>query len=178
MKPVKHLILLFLLFSGPALTAENDRNMPVDISAAFSDFDAAAGTTLLRGKVIISQGSLQINAAEGQVFSKDRKISRVQLQGSPAHIEQTIDGKGQMEASANQIEYDASRSVIILTGNARILHPQGELSGESIRYDLIKESFQGQSQNGDDRVHIILEPAEEPALEEETGANAESGDSS
>ena len=178
MKPVNHLILVCLLISGPVLAAENDRNMPVDISAAFSDFDAAAGTTRLRGNVIISQGSLQINAAEGQVFSKDRKISRVDLQGSPAHIEQTIDGKGRMEASARQIEYDASRSVIILTGNARILHPQGELSGESIRYDLINESFQGQSQNGDDRVHIILEPAEEPVPQVDTGTSPESGDSS
>ena len=178
MKPVKQFILLCLLTGGSLLAAENDRNLPVDISAAFSDFDAAAGTTHLRGNVIISQGSLQINASEGQVFSKDRKISRVELRGSPAHIEQTIDGKGRMEASARQIEYDASRSIIILTGNARILHPQGELSGESIRYDLINESFQGQSQNGNDRIHIILEPAEEPAPATGTGAGSESGDSS
>lgn len=170
MKHAKKLLLLCWLAMSPLMAAENDRNLPVDISAAYSDFDAAAGTTILRGSVVITQGSMRISAASGRVFSMDRKISRVELEGSPAIIEQTIDGKGQMEASANYIEYDAGRSVIILTGDANIQHPQGKLSGESIRYDLINETFQGQSQNGADRVHIILEPADEETKTDETGA--------
>ena len=50
--------------------------------------------------------------------------------------------------------------LVTLSGNADVTHPQYQISGELLTYDLNIQHFQGSSdENGNGRIHILLDPA-------------------
>ena len=151
---------LFLIFFSPLLPAlESDRQQPLEVNANSTDGTLGDGITTLRGDVDIRQGTLHITADEAEVSKVDGRVNSVTFRGKPAFLEQEIEEQGLVQATANIIEYKVASGLVTLTGNADVKHPQYEISGEVLTYDLNIQHFEGSGNgNGNGRIHIRLDP--------------------
>ena len=150
---------LFCL-SLPLMALESDRQESLEVSANSTDGTLGDGVTTLRGSVDIRQGSLRITADEAEVKKVDGRVGSVTFRGQPAFLEQEIEEQGLVQATANVIDYQVASGLVTLSGNADVKHPQYQISGEMLTYDLNIQHFQGSSdENGNGRIHILLDPA-------------------
>jgi len=100
-----------------------------------------------------------ITASEAEVNKIDGRVNSVTLRGAPASLEQEIEEQGLVQATANVIDYQVASGLVTLEGSADVRHPQYQISGELLTYDLNIQHFQGNSdENGNGRIHIRLDP--------------------
>ncbi len=164
-------ILLLLAFLGalPAAHAlESDRLQPLEVTADSTDGTLGDGVTTLNGHVEIRQGSLLIRADSAEVEKVDGKVRQITLIGNSASLEQEIEDLGLVRARARRIEYKVGSGIVVLIGEAEVHHPQYEVSGEQLRYDLNVQHFEGSGdENGNGQVHIRLDPEIAPETPDE-----------
>jgi len=148
-----------LSLSLPLMALESDRQQPLEVNANSTDGTLGDGVTTLRGNVDIRQGTLHITADEAEVNKVDGRVNSVTFRGKPAFLEQEIEEQGLVQARANTIDYQVASGLVTLTGNADVKHPQYQISGESLTYDLNIQHFKGSGdENGNGRIHIRLDP--------------------
>jgi lipopolysaccharide export system protein LptA len=153
------LLLSLLCLSLPLSALESDRQEPLEVSANSTDGTLGDGITTLRGEVDIRQGTLHITANEAEVNKIDGRVSSVTFRGAPASLEQEIEEQGLVQATANVIDYQVASGLVTLEGNADVKHPQYQISGELLTYDLNIQHFQGNSdENGNGRIRIRMDP--------------------
>lgn len=145
--------------SLPALALQSDRQQPLEVNANSTDGTLGDGVTTLRGKVEIRQGSLLIKADEAEVSKVDGRVNTVTFRGKPASLEQEIEEQGFVRATANVIDYQVANGLVTLTGSADVTHPEYQISGELLTYDLNLQHFEGSADSdGNGRIHIRLDP--------------------
>ncbi len=148
-----------LCLSLPLMALESDRQKPLEVSANATDGTLGDGITTLRGSVDIRQGTLRITADEAEVKKIDGRVSSVTFRGQPAFLEQEIEEQGLVQATAKTIDYQVASGLVTLSGEADVKHPQYQISGDLLTYDLNVQHFQGSSdENGNGRIHIRLDP--------------------
>lgn len=151
--------LYLLVTSLPLMALESDRQKTLEVNANATDGTLGDGITTLRGNVDIRQGSLHITADEAEVNKIDGRVSSVTFRGQPAFLEQEIEEQGLVQATANVIDYQVASGLVTLSGNAEVKHPQYQISGELLTYDLNVQHFKGSGdENGNGRIHIRLDP--------------------
>lgn len=136
----------------------SDRNQPMDLSAdqyagGVNEGDAHVYT----GNVEIVQGSLNIRAARAEVFLRNDNPDRVTLTGTPVVMSQELDDGSPMTARASTIHYTLNNDTIVLTGNAQIEQPRGNMSGERIVYNTATGRIEGGGEGGG-RVQMRIQP--------------------
>jgi lipopolysaccharide export system protein LptA len=145
---------------------EPDRQQPLEVNADSTGGTLGDGVTTLKGHVEIRQGSLLIRADEAEVDKVDGKVRQIKLRGDKAFLAQEIEEQGVVEAWAESIDYQVGSGVVNFHGDARVRHPQYEISGDFLTYDLIAQHFRGTGdESGNGRIHIRLDPevtAEDP----------------
>lgn len=151
------LTLTCLTICHSGFTLESDRQQPIDIDAGSVNLDANTGFTLLTGDVAIDQGTLSIRSDEAEVYLEGRNPSRILLRGIPATWKQQLESGCWMDAEGKTIDYDVDDSIIVITGDAVVHHPQGTVAGDKLTYNLANEHFEGQSGDGG-RVRMRLNP--------------------
>jgi lipopolysaccharide export system protein LptA len=156
-------LLLLVLAPWPALALQGDREQPMDISADWTDATLGeTGQALLKGNVVISQGSLRIESQNATIERDAGVIRRALLEGAPATLQQGLDAGGQMQARARGVDYDVVNEVLVMTGDVVVIQPEGELRGQRIRYDLKSGRMEGGGEGG--RVQMRIQPrAAKPA---------------
>ena len=117
---------------------------------------AEGGKVFLRGNVVITQGTLHIDADEATVTQDEGAIVRVVLSGGPARMREKLDNDSEVDIRAKGIDYDVRNEAVLLTGNVIITKPEGELRGESVRYDLKSERMEAGAPGS--RIHMRIEP--------------------
>jgi lipopolysaccharide export system protein LptA len=153
------LVLCLFSLNLPLMALESDRQQPLEVNANSTDGTLGDGITTLRGNVDIRQGTLHIMADEAEVSKIDGRVNSVTFRGQPAFLEQEIEEQGLVQATANVIDYQVASGLVTLTGNADVKHPQYQISGDLLTYDLNIQHFQGSSdENGNGRIHIRLDP--------------------
>lgn len=158
------MLLLFslsLLFTTFVQALESDRQQPLEVYADGTDGSLGDGVTVLSGRVEIRQGTLHVQAQEARVEKADGKVSTIILIGEPARLEQEIEEQGLVQAEARTITYRVGAGKVELSGAADVKHPQYQISGEQLTYDLDRQHFEGSggvSADGDGRIRIQLEP--------------------
>jgi lipopolysaccharide export system protein LptA len=163
---------LCLLLPVAGLALESDRQQPLEVNADTTSGTLGDGVTTLTGNIDIRQGSLRIRAEKAEVEKTDGRVSQLTLTGTPALLEQEIEEQGPVKATARVIVYQVATGLVTLTGNADVEHPQYEISGELLNYDLNKQHFQGDG-NGNGRIRIRLEPETVPGVLGGDGGNPE-----
>lgn len=185
--PMLCLLVLSLGFSGPVPALETDRHQPLEINANTTDGTLGDGITTMRGDVEIRQGTLHITADEAEVKKAEGRVQSVTFRGQPAFLEQEIEEQGLVKATANTINYQVASGLVTLTGDANVQHPQYQISGDVLIYDLKIQHFEGSStEDGNGRIHIRLDPevlnktdvedAQDPGSPDEVDAVADSPD--
>ena len=167
-----------MLLALQAQALESDRQKPLEVNADTTDGTLGDGVTILRGHVEIRQGTLHIRAHEAEVDKSGGKVHQITLRGNPAYLEQEIEDQGLVQAQAQTIEYQVASGIVTLTGAADVKHPQYEISGEQLKYDLNAQHFQGDSgEDGNGRIHIRLDPEVVPrAPDSDAEAGGQSSD--
>ncbi|MGA0264720.1 MAG: lipopolysaccharide transport periplasmic protein LptA [Lysobacterales bacterium] len=171
------MLVCLLLASAPGLlpALQSDRQQPLDVKADSTDGTLGDGVTTLRGNVEIRQGSLLIKATVAEVDKADGKVTQVTLRGDAAYLEQEVEEQGLVKAWAERIEYQVANGMVIFSGSAEVRHPQYEVSGDTLRYDLEAQHFEGVGEDsGDGRIRIRLDPE---VLEDIPQPSSESTDS-
>jgi len=153
------LILLLLVLSMPVSALETDRQEPLEIYADSTNGTFGDGVTTMTGNVDFRQGTLHITADEAEVRKVEGSVQTMTIRGNPAFLEQEIEEQGVVQATATVIEYQVASGLVTLTGNADVKHPQYQISGELLTYDLNIQHFQGSGgEQGNGRIHILLDP--------------------
>jgi len=152
------LAIVLLLAASPAQALKSDRQQPLEVKADASDGTLGDGTATLSGNVEIRQGTLLIRADVARVERVEGRVRRFELNGNPVHLQQEIEQEGLIRAEARKVEYEVATGIVTLTGAADVDHPQYDISGEVLRYDMNAQHFQGSGGDADGRIKIRMEP--------------------
>ena len=170
---------LLLLATTPAHALKSDRQQPLDVRADATDGTLGDGTATLRGNVEIRQGTLLIRADVAMVENVGGRVRRFELTGNPVHLQQEIEQEGLVSAEAQKVEYEVASGIVTLTGAADVKHPQYQINGEVLRYDMNVQHFEGSGGDQDGRIRIQLDPemvpGEAPVEAPTEAASEESG---
>ena len=161
MKPVSLQLVLsgaLLLAFTPAHALKSDRQQPLEVKADATDGTLGDGTATLRGNVEIRQGTLFIRADVARVERAEGRVRRFELDGKPVHLQQDIEEEGLVVAEALKVQYEVATGIVTLTGAADVDHPQYHISGETLRYDMNIQHFQGSGGETDGRIQIRMNP--------------------
>ena len=127
-----------------ARPCESDRQQPLEVIGSLHRRHARGWPTVLRGNVDIRQGSLHIRANQAEVLKQRGKVQLITLRGKPAYLEQAIEEQGLVQAEASHHHVPGRRW---RGGTARAtptcVHPQYEIDGDQLTYDLDKQHFEG-----------------------------------
>jgi lipopolysaccharide export system protein LptA len=156
-----------------------DRSKPLKYEADGGRADDKQGLVQLRGNVVISKGTLEIRADRVELVNgkQGQSATASGTAAVPATFRQKRDGVDEyMEGQAQRIEYDVRNETVRFFQQAVLRRVRGgvvsdEISGQSITYDNVAESFEVQgaapaaaaSVPASGRVRGVLAPREEPA---------------
>lgn len=163
--------LCLALFATPSHALKTDRQQPLDVKADSTDGTLGDGMTSLRGAVEINQGSLEVRADIADVEKAEGRVTRIVLTGEPVHLQQEIEDEGLVTAQASRIEYEVATGIVTLTGGADVVHPQYQISGEKLIYDMNVQHFQGAGGDESGRIQIRLDPELLEGREEDPGGD-------
>jgi len=149
-----------LILSGMAQGLPSDKDMPVNIEADSGEIDQATGTTVYQGDVIITQGSMKLEAHKVTVEYKDKKPHQLTATGAPARFKQKPDeSKEWVHGKGNKIEYLIDSEELILTDNAELKQGDDSFSSDRIVYDRVKSKLKaGAAAKGKQRVRVTIQP--------------------
>ena len=152
------LLALALASCATVATAKStDRNQPMDVGAEHADAILTDdGEAHLSGKVVITQGTLNVNSDNATITRKGGEIEQVVLTGAPATLSQINDNGERMTARAAKIVYNTITDIIVMTGGVVVDQPRGNLRGEMIKYDLTTGRLDGGGGGG--RVQMRIMP--------------------
>lgn len=156
----QYFVSVLILLGTLAYALPSDQHQPIRLSADKALYSESRGLTSYSGNVVISQGTLKINADSLTVnLSNGRTIDSALATGSPAKFEQVVSNeKGLAKGQANKIDYNAVTGIVTLTGNAKLSQNGASFSGNTIRYSLSVGDVEAVS-GGGQRVELVLPPA-------------------
>lgn len=168
-----------LLMSVSAGAKQSDREQPMNYSAKHTDaFNSPNSVTTLSGNVKIVQGTLLLTGDLAKIYlDSNSQITRVQVSGKLAHIQQMDDSNNLMTGDADQLDYDNEHGIAVLTGHASVKQQgRGEFHGDKLTYNTQTSQITGDS-NGDGLVHGVFlpKPRSAPAPAASTTDNKTTG---
>lgn len=153
----------------PVLAERADRDKPVQIEADTVRMDDLQKIAVYEGKVILTQGTLRVQADRVEVRQDAEGFLTGTALGKPVHFRQRLDGKGDwVDAWANRVEYDARKEQVRLIGDALLKKGEEELRGDLITYDARSELYQasgGLPGQKPGRVRAVIMPFKDKAAE-------------
>jgi lipopolysaccharide export system protein LptA len=162
------LISLLALFAVDASAEKADRSKPVDLSADKAEYDGLNKTGLYEGNVILTQGTIRIQAEKIVVKADKRGTTFATASGSPVSFRQKLDGSNDfIEGYGERLEFDTKSDTVQLIDRAFIKRGQDELRGNYISYNSRTEVFKVDGRNNNPnaaapttggRVHVIIQP--------------------
>jgi lipopolysaccharide export system protein LptA len=149
-----------LLCCTAAGARESDRQQPMNLAAEDGDAVLADdGETRLSGNVLITQGTLKIEAASATITRADGAVKKVVFEGSPASLQQEGEDGRPVRAQARQIEYDVPGEVVTLSGDVAVNQGGDDLRGQRIVYDLKNERLNASGEGAaDGRIRMTIQP--------------------
>ena len=126
-----------------------DREQNIEIEADKAEMDDANKTTVYRGNVIVTQGSIKMTGHTMTVhFDKNNDMKLVILNGSPATYRQLPDNSEVYDrAEASKMEYYALKNYIILINDALVTQEGLTFSGQRIEYDTVLSKVKAEGQS-------------------------------
>lgn len=158
MKLVKPLLLTALLgMSASAFALKGDTDQPINIESGSQSLDMETNTVVFSDNVIITQGSIKVNAARVTITRQEGKKEVIDATGGPVTFQQTLDNGKPVRGKGNSVHYDLATEFLILTGNAELKQENSFIRAEKITYDVKKQQLKASS-GGKSRVKTVLYP--------------------
>ncbi|RKZ77542.1 MAG: lipopolysaccharide transport periplasmic protein LptA [Candidatus Parabeggiatoa sp. nov. 1] len=161
------LILLFIsvLLPSSIFALSTDREQQIQIEADKATIDNVKGTATYQGNVIVTQGSIRINAETVILnYTQKQGIEKVVARGKPVRFKQRLDQGDDIKASAWEMEYNAVKNMLYLKKEAELRKEKDRkdiytAKASRITYDTqggIIKADQGNTKKG--RIFITIEP--------------------
>lgn len=153
------LLAFYASLSSLAQALPDDRAQPVHISA---DSAVQESTTVTyRGNVVVTQGSLRLDADQVVVHHATGKVQKIVATGKPAHFQQQPEVNGGIvKATAGTLIYYQGENRFELLQDALVERDGSSVKGNRIEYLPNTQTVRAQgslnSQSG--RVEMILPP--------------------
>ncbi|MDA0272917.1 MAG: lipopolysaccharide transport periplasmic protein LptA [Proteobacteria bacterium] len=143
---------------------ETDREQPIRIQADAAIVDETKGSSVYKGNVIITQGTLEVTADEVEIFTADGEVIQIIAKtnkGSEVlaqYQQQTNEAMDMVVANARKITYLVQEERLHLAGDARLQQVQDVFTGQLLYYDLGRGIVNLSSSGGSDRVNMTINP--------------------
>lgn len=152
-------LLLFLLALQPAIALESDKEQPILIEANSVELDDGRGVSTYTGNVVVTQGSIQLNADKVTVTRRGANSYHLLAEGNPVRFAQETEEKGVVNGNAQQAEYDSDSEILYLIGDASLKQGKDSFNSDRINYDQTKAIVRaGASAKGKQRVKVSIQP--------------------
>lgn len=146
------------LFISAAQAANIDASQEILIKAKRQAADLKNKIASYLDDVVITQGSLTINADLVQVISQANSTDKIYVaKGNPAKFQQKLDDGSPIVLEADEIRYEPALNTIIIKGNAKLSQEGSQVSGNKIVYNMLTEQLEAEG-NLTDSVTTILQP--------------------
>lgn len=160
--PTGHAMLLSLLLMvpWPSAALESDKDQPILVEADGADINDRTGISVYTGNVIVTQGSIKINADKITITQQDDKSDHILAEGRPVRFQQEPDDKKELiKGRALRTEYDMDSEMLYMTGDAVLSQGKDSFRSDRITYDRVKAQVKaGSSAKGKQRVRISIQP--------------------
>lgn len=138
----------------------SDQKQPVTLEADRATFNERTGVTTYSGSVVISQGSIRIEADSLVVnLDSNRSIRDATAQGRPARFQQQIAAdKGIARGEGQKILYNAQTGILTLSGRALLTQDGASFRGETLRYSMNQGDIEATGSSSQ-RVKLVIPPS-------------------
>lgn len=134
-----------------------DRKLPLDINADWSEFSGGTPTGIYRGNVVLTQGNLKITADEAIFQLKDGELEYIIATGNPVTIRDLPQAnEGWVIGEGGSLSYYPKRQVLELEKNAKIQQNKDTVSANKIIYNLNTRTINAE-RSPKDRVHFTIQ---------------------
>ena len=138
-----------LAASIPAFAVTGDTDQPIHIESDQQSLDMQGNVVTFTGNVIVTQGTIKINADKVVVTRPGGEQGK-----------EVIDGYGKpVEGHASQMQYELAKDFVVLTGNAYLQQVDSNIKGDKITYLVKEQKMQAFSDKGK-RVTTVLVPSQ------------------
>ncbi|VEB95234.1 Lipopolysaccharide export system protein lptA precursor [Cedecea lapagei] len=157
------LVLLGSLFAAPlsawALTGDTDQ--PIHIESDQQSLDMQGNVVTFTGNVVVTQGSIKINADKVVVTRPGGEQGKEVIDGygNPATFYQMQDSGKPVKGHASTMHYELANDFVVLTGNAYLEQLDSNITGDKITYLVKDQKMQAFSEKGK-RVTTVLVPSQ------------------
>ena len=135
-----------LSHAGAGLAEKADRDKPVNIEADRLTVDDNRQVSVFDGRVVITQGTLQIRGDRVVVRQDGEGFQFGTATGNLATFRQKREGVDEwVDGEAERIEYDGKKEFVELFNRAKLTRDLDETRGNYISYDSKTEFFRVQS---------------------------------
>ena len=161
---MKLLALLLSLLALPALAEQADSTKPTQIEANKMSADDAKRTNTFEGNVVVTRGTLRIQADRIVVRQDKDGNQYATATGNPVRFRQRQDPKppekegAWMEGEAKRIELDDKAQKVELFDSARVNRGGDEVAGDYILVDQKSDFFTVTPGKGEGRVRATIQP--------------------
>ncbi|AUI65386.1 MULTISPECIES: lipopolysaccharide transport periplasmic protein LptA [Glaesserella] len=160
MKLIKSILattLLSVAFSANALKGDTDQ--PINIDSGSQSLDMENNVVVFTDNVVITQGSIKINATKVTITRQEGKKETIDASGSPVTFQQTLDNGKPVNGKGNSVHYDLGSEFLTLIGNAELKQLDSFIKANKITYDVKKQQLKATS-GGKSRVKTVLIPSQ------------------
>ena len=163
----------------------DDWQKEMTILSDSAEIDRRAGTVVYEGNVILTQGTLKIEADRLMSLRNGDTLEKAVAEGDRARYQQQIEvGKPLTTALGNRIDYYTSERRIIITGDAELEQEGNIFSGERITYDMATETVRADGTTAESstdstdedsgRIKVVIQP---PKPESESDSESDTTES-
>lgn len=156
----RSLMLLISLLLTTATHGADTTRAPIRISADNVVVNQTTLSSVYSGNVLLEQGEMRMEADQLKVFTKNKRLERLEATGAPATLRNLGTDGIPVEGFAYQIDYQATNGDVVFTGDARLIQADNTVESQSIRYNLNQGTLKAGGRQSGDRVEVILLPAE------------------
>lgn len=151
--------LLAASFSACALTGDTEK--PIHIESDQQSLDMQGNIVTFTGNVVVTQGSIKINADKVVVTRPGGEEGKEVIDGfgKPATFYQMQDSGKPVKGHASKMHYELQNDFVVLTGDAFLEQLDSNIKGDKITYLVKEQKMQAFSEKGK-RVTTILVPSQ------------------
>ncbi|EOC0109653.1 lipopolysaccharide ABC transporter substrate-binding protein LptA [Cronobacter sakazakii] len=151
-----------LLAAGfPAFALTGDTEQPIHIESDQQSLDMQGNVVTFTGNVVVTQGSIKINADKVVVTRPGGEKGKEVIDGygNPATFYQMQDNGKTVKGHAAKMHYELQNDFVVLTGNAYLEQLDSNIKGDKITYLVKEQKMQAFSEKGK-RVTTVLVPSQ------------------
>ncbi len=146
-----------LLIQGKAWAETSSEK--IYINADHMQANIETGLSIYTGNVKVRQGKLILTGDKITVLQRNNEVELITVTGKPAHYNHVTENGEVIKADSEKMVYSTSTNLLELTINAKLSHPEHQISSQRIIYNtLTKVATAGDREDSSERVNITLTP--------------------